>query len=194
MSYTLKFEERNTPFFLKKDNKTFSHSATQNFVEHETVNELARALINNKYNIDSIMKSGMVVSKSDVISLNNDEKLASITDVQDYTDSLKLVCVDRKDTFGVVSERRAARIYLTDVKMDKLDPQVEQLQIIKVDNFMASTIKIGDDLVLCSNYSGKIFYEQATMKVLEKANADELFENKNVDIENFTYYAVLTSK
>lgn len=193
MSYTLKLKDSNQPLFLEENNTDISTQVTDQFIQFNSLNEMAIALLNKTFNIPSYIESEIVVSETDLVSINKLEHIESLVSKQDYSNNHKLINVDSKETFGNVSQRRPARMYLSSVKMDRLDPNVEKLNIIKIDKETADKINIGNTLIQSSDYSGKIFYRNETFTVIDYVNTDLLFENLNVNIDDFKYFAVLAN-
>lgn len=191
MTYTLKCKDQNHPLFLDTDGKTLTTEANDNVVMFDSVVELAKALLNGDIVVPKYMPSSVVVSKSDFKSLMNDEHINELTSHQSYEGDTKLLNVDHSKTYGFVAQRRQARMYLQNLKLSLTDPSVEKLSVMKLPKSFAEKVNVGDTLVPCSDYSGKVLYQSKTYKVVDTVDTDELYENHNVNLEDCHYLAVL---
>lgn len=190
MSYTLKLKKRNTPLFISDDNLTLTSEPTRNFLQFDSLNELAHNLINGTYVIPEELSSRWVVSKSDIASLNCDKQIKNLTSNQDLEAKTKLINVD---AIKYVAQRRAAKIYLENVKLDLLSDEVKNLYIIQIPKSDSHNFQVDNTLIKCSDYSAQIFYKHSKFKVIDTVDLSELFENHNVNIEKFDYLAVVES-
>lgn len=189
MTYTLKCKDQNHPLFLDTDGKTLTEQANDNVVMFDSVVELAKSLFNGDIVVPKYMPS-VVVSNSDFKSLMNDEHINELTSHQTYEDDTKLLNVDHSDTYGFVVQRRQARMYLHNLKISLNDPILEKLSVMKIPKSFAEKINIGDTLLPCSDYSGKVLYQSKTYKVVDTVDTDLLYENHNINLQDCHYLAV----
>jgi hypothetical protein len=190
MKFTLKLKKHNAPLFIQSDN-SLNNNPTNDFIEFDTLNLLAESLLNKKHTMSDDIQNRYVVSKSDIASLNSEKQISNLTSQQDFNSDIKLLNVD---DLKYIAQRRAAKLYLKNLKLDLLDPRVEKLEIIQIPKIHSEHFKIGDLLIRSSDYSAKIFYYMETHTIIDEVNIEELNENRKIDSEKYAYLAIIPTE
>jgi len=185
MSFTLKIKNKKSPLFLQKDN-SFDINPTRSFVEFESLNQMAQEILDKKYFISPAVFDKTVVSKSDMLSLFNENKLANLSSLQDFSHSLKLIDISNERT---ITKKQAARLYC-DKFLELSDPIIDSLVLIQLPLQNSDSINNGDKLMYCSDYSSQIFFHSPVRTVIARVDPLKLYENHNIDPEKFSFFIV----
>ena len=187
MNFTLKLKKSTNPLFIQKDG-TINHYPTNQPLIFDSVNEIAEAFVKKTLIFDNCLDmNDVIVSEYDIVALANKSQIA-MSLVQEEDAEYKLVSTD--DIFSFITQKRAANLYLKSGKKDLKDPVIENLYILATQNDYEGVFKVGDILVPCSDYSGRIFTHKR-YEVIDDIDIEKLWNNLDVDIDSKHYYPVV---
>jgi hypothetical protein len=185
---TLKENKSNSPLFISFYN-VVTKEKQNNIVKFETVNELALGLVKEILTIDKKL-SDVVVADLDFVLLANGDKKENLSTTQDFNHKMLLVPFSGWNIdLSVVNRGRRTRLYFADKELmpDLSDPDIDLYHVVKVPKNISKHVSKGKMVVSCSDEYAKIYHNSA-YTIIDTVNKDELYENVDVDFENYDYF------
>lgn len=187
MKFTLKHREKEVPFYLNKNNE-LTLEKTSRLIDESSITYLAELLVDKKIIVPPHFVNELVIADSFIYSFFDD---IAVSRCQSFLTKVKLVNVDDYKNFGFIAQRKQVPMYLETVKIDFNSPEVEKLQILKLEKKFSENLKIGDRLIQCSDNFSSIYFNSKTYRVVDSVDTDLLFENHDIDRDKHGFFAVM---
>jgi hypothetical protein len=185
---TLKENKSNAPLFISLYN-VVTKEKQNNIVKFDNVNELALGLVKEIITIDKKL-SDVVVADLDFVLLANGDKKENLSTTQNFDHKMLLVPFSGWNIdLSVVNRGRRTRLYFANKELmpDLADSDIDLYHVVKVPKNISKHVSKGKMIVSCSDEYAKIYHNSA-YTIIDTVNKDELYENVNVDLENYDYF------